>query len=98
MTVDDRGEGGVCQSMTVDDRGEGGGQAYLVRPDDVISGQPLMKSHLGRSPVCVSSSGRSFSHTIGTLTASLPCGSPQVVRALAARLALEQLLTRVWVS
>ena len=27
--------------MTVDDRGEGGGLAYLVRPDDVISGQPL---------------------------------------------------------
>ena len=27
--------------MTVDDRGEGGSQAYLIRPDDVISGQPL---------------------------------------------------------
>ena len=27
--------------MTVDDRGEGG-LAYLVRPDDVISGQPLI--------------------------------------------------------
>ena len=27
--------------MTVDDRGEGGGgRAYLVRPDDVISGKP----------------------------------------------------------
>ena len=35
------GEGGVCQIMTVDNRGEGG-QAYLVRPDDVISGQPLI--------------------------------------------------------
>ena len=28
--------------MTVDDRGEGGGLPYLVRPDDVISGQPLI--------------------------------------------------------
>ena len=27
--------------MTVDDRGEGGCLAYLVSPDDVISGQPL---------------------------------------------------------
>ena len=35
------GEVGVSQIMTVDDRGEGGGLAYLVRPDDVISGQPL---------------------------------------------------------
>ena len=37
-----KGGGGVSQIMTVDDRGEGGGLAYLVRPDDVISGQPLM--------------------------------------------------------
>ena len=35
------GRGGVSQIMTVDDRGEGGGLAFLVRPDDVISGQPL---------------------------------------------------------
>ena len=35
------GRGGVCQIMTVDDRGEEG-LAYLVRPDDVISGQPPM--------------------------------------------------------
>ena len=28
--------------MTVDDRGEGGCLAYLVSPDDVISGQPLI--------------------------------------------------------
>ena len=38
------GRGGVSQIMTVDDRGEGGGLAYLVRPDDVISGQPLMQN------------------------------------------------------
>ena len=36
-----RGGGGVSQIMTVDDRGEGGCLAYLVSPDDVISGQPL---------------------------------------------------------
>ena len=36
-----KGGRGVSQIMTVDDRGEGGGLAYLVRPDDVISGQPL---------------------------------------------------------
>ena len=35
------GGGGVRQIMTVDDQGEGGWLAYLVRPDDVISGQPL---------------------------------------------------------
>ena len=46
MTVDDRGGGGVGQIMTVDDRGEGGGLAYLVRPDDVISGQPLINSSI----------------------------------------------------
>ena len=51
MTVDDRGEGGVCQIMTVDDQGEGGGQAYLVRPDDVISGQPLILWSVGQSGV-----------------------------------------------
>ena len=32
--------------MTVDDRGEGGGLAYLVRPDDVISGQPHIPFNL----------------------------------------------------
>ena len=30
--------------MTVDDRGEGGCLAYLVSPDDVISGQPLISA------------------------------------------------------
>ena len=42
MTSSIGGEGGISQIMTVDDRGERGGLAYLVRTDDVISGQPLM--------------------------------------------------------
>ena len=38
--------------MTVDDRGEGGGLAYLVRPDDVISGQPLTTPKFIRPKGC----------------------------------------------
>ena len=30
------------QKVTKGDRGEGGGHAYLVGPDDIISGRPLI--------------------------------------------------------
>ena len=43
MTSSIGGRGGISQIMTVDDRGEGGCLAYLVSPDDVISGQPLTR-------------------------------------------------------
>ena len=40
------GRGGVSQKVTKGDRGEGGGQAYLVSPDDIISGRPLINQQL----------------------------------------------------
>ena len=50
------GWGGGSQIMTVDDRGRGC-LAYLVSPDDVISGQPL--SHFQNTKTFHYSWGRS---------------------------------------